>query len=146
NGLVTIDVQDNGFALDGAAGFDRLVDGGDCGDMYTYSPPSGDHPNDRPFRSHTTVVERDPLRGRIALRRHFDWGETTSTYELRAPRVRARRERHAARNHAPPEHRHAVPPGAPRPALSGGTAVAGTERAAPGPAHLPLRRCDRLEH
>src|SRR5690242_11135727 len=84
NGLVTVAVGENGFTLDGRSGFDRLVDGGDCGDTYTYSPPKGDTPNDRPFRSQVTVAERDRLRGRIILRRHNDWGETTSTYELRA--------------------------------------------------------------
>ena len=41
NGLVTvvIDPTDGTFALDGVAGYGRLVDGGDHGDTYNYSPP-----------------------------------------------------------------------------------------------------------
>ena len=44
NGLVTVavDPADGTFAIDGLAGFGRLVDGGDLGDSYNYSPPGGD--------------------------------------------------------------------------------------------------------
>ena len=44
NGLVTVavDPTDGTFAVDGVAGFGRLVDGGDLGDSYNYSPPRRD--------------------------------------------------------------------------------------------------------
>ena len=50
NGLVTVavDLADGTFAVDGVAGFGRLVDGGDLGDSYNYSPPAGDALVDRP--------------------------------------------------------------------------------------------------
>ncbi len=44
NGLVTVSVDksDGTFALDGTPGFGTLVDGGDFGDSYNYSPPRED--------------------------------------------------------------------------------------------------------
>ena len=41
NGLVTVllDAKEGTFSVDGQAGFGRLVDGGDLGDSYNYSPP-----------------------------------------------------------------------------------------------------------
>ena len=50
NGLVTVafDRNDGTFAIDGVAGFGRLVDGGDLGDSYNYSPPAGDRIVDTP--------------------------------------------------------------------------------------------------
>ena len=44
NGLVTVavDPTDGTFALDGVPGYGRLVDGGDHGDSYNYSPPRQD--------------------------------------------------------------------------------------------------------
>ena len=50
NGLVTvaIDPDDGTFALDGVPGYGRLVDGGDHGDTYNYSPPAVDTVVDSP--------------------------------------------------------------------------------------------------
>ncbi len=44
NGLVTVvvDAADGTFSLDGVPGYGRLVDGGDHGDTYNYSPPRVD--------------------------------------------------------------------------------------------------------
>ena len=44
NGLVTVAVDraEGTFALDGHRGFGTLVDGGDLGDSYNYSPPRHD--------------------------------------------------------------------------------------------------------
>ena len=52
NGLVTVvvDADTGTFSLDGHAGFGRLVDGGDLGDSYNYSPPAGDSVVDAPGR------------------------------------------------------------------------------------------------
>ena len=50
NGLVTVavDPADGTFAVDGLSGFGRLVDGGDLGDSYNYSPPGADSLVDAP--------------------------------------------------------------------------------------------------
>ena len=54
NGLVRIDVDPatGTFALDGTPGYGRLVDGGDLGDSYNYSPPRQDTFVDTPLRGH----------------------------------------------------------------------------------------------
>ena len=50
NGLVTVEIDkaSGTFALDGMAGYGRLVDGGDLGDSYNYSPPRQDSFVDTP--------------------------------------------------------------------------------------------------
>ncbi|MDP9388361.1 MAG: alpha-mannosidase, partial [Actinomycetota bacterium] len=77
NGLVRVEVDpgDGTFAVDGLAGFDRLVDGGDHGDTYNWSPPDHDTLVDRPDAVAVDVEERGPLRCRIAVRRTFTWPE-----------------------------------------------------------------------
>ncbi len=52
NGLVrvTVDPADGTFALDGVPGYGRLVDGGDHGDTYNYSPPRSTRWSTRPTR------------------------------------------------------------------------------------------------
>ena len=53
NGLVTVavDPADGTFAVDGVPGYGRLVDGGDHGDTYNYSPPIRDRWSTGPTRS-----------------------------------------------------------------------------------------------
>ncbi|HUP68971.1 MAG TPA: hypothetical protein VM142_04055 [Acidimicrobiales bacterium] len=77
NGLVTVEVdKDSGtFAVDGLAGFDGLVDGGDHGDTYNWSPPDNDTIVYSPVGVAVDVVERGPLRARLAVRRSFLWPE-----------------------------------------------------------------------
>ena len=77
NGLVRLAVNpaDGTFALNGLAGMDRLVDGGDAGDTYNYSPPSEDLVVERPDSVSTTLVEDGPLRGRLRVRREMTWPE-----------------------------------------------------------------------
>ncbi len=50
NGLVTVTVDptDGTFALNGVPGYGRLVDDGDHGDTYNYSPPQQDAQVDAP--------------------------------------------------------------------------------------------------
>ncbi|MDQ1395166.1 MAG: 2-O-(6-phospho-alpha-D-mannosyl)-D-glycerate hydrolase, partial [Acidimicrobiaceae bacterium] len=85
NGLIRVAVEQNGFRLDGRPGFDRLVDGGDAGDTYNYSPPPGDVLDDEPTATEAIVLEAHPLRARILLRRRYWWcGEVQSIYEIRA--------------------------------------------------------------
>ncbi len=75
NGLVTVafDANDGTFAVDGVAGFGRLVDGGDHGDSYNYSPPAGDRIVDTPDHVSITVAERGPVRAVITLVSRYAW-------------------------------------------------------------------------
>ncbi|MGD0381141.1 MAG: alpha-mannosidase [Acidimicrobiales bacterium] len=75
NGLVTVafDGNDGTFAIDGVAGFGRLVDGGDHGDSYNYSPPAGDRIVDTPDAVTLTVKERGPVRAVISMVAHYTW-------------------------------------------------------------------------
>ncbi|HWC38401.1 MAG TPA: glycoside hydrolase family 38 C-terminal domain-containing protein [Acidimicrobiales bacterium] len=102
NGLVTvaIDPAKGSFALDGCHDLDRLVDEGDQGDTYTWSPPAHDTVVDRPEAVAVEVLERGPVRGRVVVSRTFAWPErvddhsgtrvgarsvvVTTTIELRA--------------------------------------------------------------
>jgi hypothetical protein len=75
NGLVTVEVDpaDGTWALDGLAGFGRLVDDGDAGDTYNWCPPEENEVVDRPADVSVEVTEAGPVRGRIVVR---------ATYEL----------------------------------------------------------------
>ena len=77
NGLVTVlvDAGDGTFSVDGLAGFGRLVDGGDLGDSYNYSPPRADRLVDAPSRVALEVLERGPVRARARISAHYDWPE-----------------------------------------------------------------------
>ncbi|HUA96000.1 MAG TPA: hypothetical protein VMB82_10795, partial [Acidimicrobiales bacterium] len=75
NGLVTVavDPTDGTFAVDGIAGFGRLVDGGDLGDSYNYSPPRGDELVAAPESVTVAVTERGPVRARIVIASTYRW-------------------------------------------------------------------------
>jgi len=77
NGLVAVevDVATGTFAIDGVAGFGRLVDDGDVGDTYNWCPPDEQQIVDVPISVAVRVVEPGPLRARV---------EITTTYELPA--------------------------------------------------------------
>jgi mannosylglycerate hydrolase len=77
NGLVTVEVDPatGTFSLDGVAGMARLVDDGDAGDTYNYSPPATDSVVDTPESVSVRVVERGPLRARVAIERTYSWPE-----------------------------------------------------------------------
>jgi alpha-mannosidase len=77
NGLVTVDVDatDGTFSLDGTPGFGRLVDGGDHGDSYNYSPPATDRIVDRPDSVSVSVRERGPLRAVVEIETTYTWPE-----------------------------------------------------------------------
>ncbi|HEX7224931.1 MAG TPA: hypothetical protein VF367_05070, partial [Candidatus Limnocylindria bacterium] len=79
NGLLAVNVADDGtFRLetaDGvvAEGVGRIVEGGDVGDSYNYGPPGTDEIVASPT---TTAVHADllgPVRGRLVVRRTYDW-------------------------------------------------------------------------
>jgi len=75
NGLVTVEFDaDRGtFAIDGQPGFGRLVDGGDLGDSYNYSPPRSDGLVDAPDSVAVSVLERGPVRARVAVIARYRW-------------------------------------------------------------------------
>jgi hypothetical protein len=77
NGLCTVEVDpaDGTFSIDGHGGLGRLVDGGDAGDTYNWSPPDVDELVDRPERIGIEVAEEGPVRARIELHRRYLWPE-----------------------------------------------------------------------
>jgi mannosylglycerate hydrolase len=79
---VTIDPATGTYAIDAAGlhldGCGRLVDGGDGGDTYNYSPPATDLVVDRPVAVRVEVLEPGPVRARVLVE---------STYELPANAV-----------------------------------------------------------
>ncbi|MGI8757501.1 MAG: alpha-mannosidase [Acidimicrobiales bacterium] len=75
NGLVTLvpDQGDGTFSIDGLAGFGRLVDDGDAGDTYNWSPAAFDGPVVRPDDVDVLVAEAGPVRGRLEIVRRYRW-------------------------------------------------------------------------
>jgi mannosylglycerate hydrolase len=80
NGLVTVEVDpgDGTFALSGEgfarlAGFNRLVDSGDHGDTYNYSPPEHDVVVDTPSRTGISLREGGPVRAVVDVVRTYSW-------------------------------------------------------------------------
>jgi alpha-mannosidase len=78
NGLASVEVDEDGtFRLEGGgvslAGVGRIVDGGDFGDSYNYGPPSPDLLVETPTSVEIDVGPPGPLRGRLTVRRWFDW-------------------------------------------------------------------------
>src|SRR5437868_1418610 len=54
-------------------GLGRLVDGGDGGDTYNYSPPAEDLVIDRPERVDVTALESGPVRARVRIDATYEW-------------------------------------------------------------------------
>jgi len=77
NGLVRVEVDpdDGTFSLDGVGGLDLLVDDGDAGDTYNYSPPELDAVVDAPATVTVEVEEEGPLRAALRVTRAYDWPE-----------------------------------------------------------------------
>jgi mannosylglycerate hydrolase len=75
NGLTRLEVDPDAgtLSIDGLAGLDRLVDGGDEGDTYNYSPPPVDTVVDHPEGVEVEVIEAGPVRGIIRVRRRYLW-------------------------------------------------------------------------
>ncbi len=71
--VVVVDPSDGSFSLDGLAGLGRLVDGGDHGDSYNYSPPAHDRIVDGPESVEIAVDEEGPVRGRVTIGRTYVW-------------------------------------------------------------------------
>ncbi len=75
NGLVSvaIDRTSGTFALDVIEGFGKLVDGGDHGDSYNYSPPPRDTVVEAPESVSIEVTERGPVRATAVIRAVYRW-------------------------------------------------------------------------
>lgn len=69
NGLITVvvDPADGTFSVDGHAGLGHIVDDGDAGDTYNWSPPDDDGFVDSPISVAVTTVESGPVRARVAI-------------------------------------------------------------------------------
>lgn len=77
NGLVTVvpDQGDGTFSLNGTPGMGRIIDDGDAGDTYNWSPPERDGSIDRPTDVDVLVAEAGPVRGRMDIVRTYEWPE-----------------------------------------------------------------------
>ena len=77
NGLVSvaIDPTTGTFALDGMAGFGKLVDGGDHGDSYNYSPPHRDDAGGHADSVTVTVADRGPVKASAVITAVYRWPE-----------------------------------------------------------------------
>lgn len=81
NGLVTVrvDPDDGTFTLEttdrSISGLGKIVDDGDGGDTYNWSPPLVDRVIDTPSDVRFAVLERGPLRARIEIVRTYHWPE-----------------------------------------------------------------------
>ncbi len=100
NGLLTVSVDavDGTFGIDGHLGLGRLVDDGDEGDTYNFSPPAAQTVLDAPKTVEVEILEDGPLRAQVVIAASYVWpaeivdgtrvGERTvdvrTTIELRA--------------------------------------------------------------
>ncbi len=70
---VVVDGEAGTFSLNGISGYGRLVDEGDLGDSYNYSPPRLDSIVDSPTSVSVDVVESGPVRGRARITATYTW-------------------------------------------------------------------------
>ncbi len=75
NGLVSVEIdRDTGtFSLNGVSGYGRLVDEGDLGDSYNYSPPRQDSVVDTPSSVTVRLDEQGPVRARARITADYVW-------------------------------------------------------------------------
>ena len=105
---VAVDPATGTFSIDGVPGYGRLIDGGDEGDTYNYSPPLTDSWVDAPTSVTITPGDAGPVRASLDIVCTYEWPErvdaathartgsrsvsVTTTLELQAdePTVRVR--------------------------------------------------------
>jgi mannosylglycerate hydrolase len=77
NGLLTVavDATTGTFSLNGRPGFGRLVDGGDLGDSYNYSPPGQDRIIDAPNSVTLRQLDPGPVRAGLAIDAAYQWAD-----------------------------------------------------------------------
>lgn len=76
---VVIDPRDGTFSVNGLSGFGRLVDSGDQGDSYNYSPPRHDVVVDTPETVTVEVTEPGPVRATASITATYRWPEAIDT-------------------------------------------------------------------
>lgn len=97
---VVVDANTGTFSINGLKGFGRLVDGGDHGDTYNFSPPATDTIVDLPDEVTVRIGDRGPVRATAVIGARYTWPdridgqpgkrvgshdvEVTTTVELRA--------------------------------------------------------------
>jgi hypothetical protein len=79
NGRVEVEVAGASLRVDGREGFALLVDGGDAGDTYNYSPPADDREVREPVAVSWRVLEAGPVRGRLEWARTYRWPAWSDT-------------------------------------------------------------------
>ncbi|MGE0878102.1 MAG: glycoside hydrolase family 38 C-terminal domain-containing protein [Acidimicrobiia bacterium] len=79
---VRVDPTTGTWSLNGVAGFGRLVDEGDGGDTYNFSPIDDRPPLDAAGDIAVEVLERGPWRARLRVRAHRTGFDTTTTLTL----------------------------------------------------------------
>ena len=72
---VVLSPADGTFSVNGMPGFNRLVDSGDHGDTYNYSPPEHDLLVDEPEWAAISLVESGPVRAIALAKRSYRWPE-----------------------------------------------------------------------
>ena len=77
NGLVqvVVDALDGTFSVNGDGGLGRLVDGGDIGDSYNYSPPHQDSLVTTPGSVKVEIAEQGPVRAGALVTADYTWPE-----------------------------------------------------------------------
>ena len=70
---VEVDQDTGTWSMGGSGGFGRLVDDGDAGDTYNYSPPARDRVVDEPSTVSVRVLESGPLRAAVEVRSEYHW-------------------------------------------------------------------------
>ncbi len=102
NGLITVgtDPIDGTFSIGDIHGMGRLVDGGDLGDTYNYSPPRNNITVDTPKEVRVHLCEAGPVRAAIEIVSTYLWPEFIDTTKSsrtgeREVAVRTRLELHA---------------------------------------------------
>jgi hypothetical protein len=81
NDLVSVEVDEalGTFSLNGLAGYGRLVDGGDLGDSYNYSPPAQDSLVETPTSVAVRLTESGPVRARAVITATYRWPDHIDT-------------------------------------------------------------------
>jgi mannosylglycerate hydrolase len=72
---VVVSPADGTFSVNGLQGFDRLVNSGDHGDTYNYSPPEHDSLVEHPDSVSLELEESGPVRAIAVVRRSYRWPE-----------------------------------------------------------------------
>jgi len=70
---VAMDPRSGTFAVNGATGFGRVVDQGDFGDSYNFSPPAKDRVVRDPDHGTASIVESGPLRAVATMVATYRW-------------------------------------------------------------------------